>query len=335
MYLFKRSNGRYYIRYQQLNGKMTCISTCTKTKSDALRFVSNFRKELDFRESHKTIPIKLKDFFREFLKYSESVHRPKHTETLEASFNVIMRYFGDIALSELTITSLQKYAEDRLRSVSVHSVKRDKANLSSAFSYAISRKYLLDNIAKMIRHPKLPEKQPSFLGDYEFDLLLDKVKEADLKDLFIFAVNTGLRQMELLTLHWGQIDFKDKYVILDNSGYLTKSKKVRTIPLSLKAMQIVTNRELKKNGQLVFTLEGKPIKPDYISHKFKSYVLESRINSKLNFHSLRHTFASWLVQRGVSIYEVSKLLGHSSVNVTQIYSHLRTDDLKNAIDKLN
>ena len=334
MYLFKRSNGRYYIRYQQLNGKMTCISTGTKSKSDAWKFVTNFRKELDIRESQKTIPIKLKDFFREFLKYSESVHRPKHTETLEASFNVIMRYFGDIELSELKTANLQKYAEDRLRNVSVYSVKRDKANLSSALTYSIACNYLKNNIAKMIRLPKLPEKQPLFFSDIEYDELLSKVKESDLKDLFTFAVNTGLRQMELLTLHWRQINFKDKYVILDNSGYLTKSKRVRTIPLTQKAMQIITERELKKNGQQVFTLEGKSIKPDFISHKFKSYVREAKLNPKLKFHSLRHTFASWLVQRGASIYEVSKLLGHSSVSVTEIYSHLRTEDMRNAIDKL-
>lgn len=238
-------------------------------------------------------------------------------------------------LNELTVTNLQKYAEDRLRSVSVYSVKRDKANLSSAFSYAITRNYLKDNIAKMIRHPKLPEKQPTFFSSSEFDLLMSKVDLKDLKDLMLFATQTGLRQMELLTLQWNQINVKNRYVILDNSGYLTKSKKVRTIPLSLKALQVLTEREIMKTGELVFTMNGQPIKPDYLSHKFKSYVLEAKINPKLKFHSLRHTFASWLVQRGVSIYEVSKLLGHSSVNVTQIYSHLRTEDLRASINLLN
>ena len=335
MFLSKRSNGRYYIFYPQPNGKLTCISTKTKSKKEAISFLLDFKTELKRRNDSKTIPIKLKDFFFEFLKYSESVHSSKHTETLKATFNVIMRYFGDVYLNELTIANLQKYAEDRLRNVSVHSVKRDKANLSSAFSYAITRNYLTVNIAKMIRHPKLPEKQPTFFSDLEFDLLLNKVKENDLKDLIVFAVQTGLRQMELLTLQWNQINIKDRYVILDNSSYLTKSKRIRTIPLSLKALQIITERELKNKGTLVFTLEGKPIKPDYLSHKFKSYVLDAKINPNLNFHSLRHTFASWLVQRGVSIYEVSKLLGHSSVNVTQIYSHLRTEDLRASINLLN
>lgn len=335
MYLSKRSNGRYYIFYPQQNGKLTCISTRTKLKVEALKFLSNFQNELTKREKQKTIPISLSDFFREVLMYSESIHSPKHTETLKATFNVVQRYFGNIQLSELSYSLLQKYIEDRLKDVSVFSVKRDKANLSSAFSYAIPRNYLRENPAKGIKLPKLPEKQPLFFTSLQFDLLLNAIKEKDIKDLVLFGLNTGLRQMELITLEWSQIDFKEGLLILDNRGHITKSKKIRTIPLSLKALQILTEREITKKGEIVFTLNNKPINQDFISHKFKSYVLEAKINPELNFHSLRHTFASWLVQKGVSIYEVSKLLGHSSVNVTQIYSHLRTEDLRASINLLN
>lgn len=76
------------------------------------------------------------------------------------------------------------------------------------------------------------------------------------------------------------------------------------------------------------------IKQDWIVHNFKKYVLKANINPKLHFHSLRHTFASWLVQAGVSIYKVSKLLGHSDVKTTEIYSHLRIEDLRNSVEKL-
>jgi site-specific recombinase XerD len=75
---------------------------------------------------------------------------------------------------------------------------------------------------------------------------------------------------------------------------------------------------------------------DYdLSKLFKRYVLRADLNPKLKFHSLRHTFASWLVQKGVSIYEVSKLLGHSDIRVTQIYAHLTLDNLRSAVELLN
>ena len=76
-------------------------------------------------------------------------------------------------------------------------------------------------------------------------------------------------------------------------------------------------------------------KPDYVSRKFKKYVLKAELNPKYKFHSLRHTCASWLVQAGVSLYIVKELLGHSSISVTEIYSHLRTDDLRKSIELLN
>jgi len=161
------------------------------------------------------------------------------------------------------------------------------------------------------------------------------VEHQDLKDLFRFAVNTGLRQMELLNLEWRQINFKDKYLILDNSSHITKSKKIRTIPLNVVALQILTERERSKRGDLVFTLDDKRITQSFISHKFKKIVKKSGLNPKLNFHSLRHTFASWLVQKGVNIFEVSKLLGHSDIRVTEIYSHLRAEDLLNSVNRLN
>ena len=85
----------------------------------------------------------------------------------------------------------------------------------------------------------------------------------------------------------------------------------------------------------IFTQYGEAIDADKLSRFFKRYVLRAKVNPKLNFHSLRHTFASWLVQKGVSIYVVSRLLGHSDVKTTQIYAHLRQDDLKFATEILD
>lgn len=124
-------------------------------------------------------------------------------------------------------------------------------------------------------------------------------------------------------------------MILDNRNNLTKSKKIRTVPLSVKALQILNSREQFRKNEFIFTQEGEGITQKFISKKFKSYVIKSKINSGLHFHSLRHTFASWLVQRGVSIYEVSKLLGHSDIKVTEIYAHLKPENLRNAVELLN
>jgi site-specific recombinase XerD len=94
--------------------------------------------------------------------------------------------------------------------------------------------------------------------------------------------------------------------------------------------------ERKKNGEYVFRGENRfPGYPTWISRQFKFAVLENNFDKRLHFHSCRHSFASWLVKAGVSLYQVQKLLGHSSLRVTQMYAHLEPSNLHNAVNILD
>ena len=333
MFLTKRSNGNYYVFYER-NGKRTCISTKSKYKSEAIKFLSNFEKELKERQKTKVISISLKEFMFVFFRYSETVHSPNTTETYKVTFKMLLNYLGDIPLTNLTHQILDLYFQERIRSVSIYVAQRDLSNISSFFNYAIKNGYALENPIRHFKRFKLPEKQPIFYSESEFQLLLNSIEDDDLKDLAIFAIQTGLRQMELITLQWDQINLINKNLILDNRNSLTKSKKVRNVPLSSTAIKILEKRILLKSYGHVFTFRGKKINQNFISHRFKEYIRKLPINPKLNFHSFRHTFASWMVQRGVSIYVVSRLLGHSDIKTTQIYAHLRSDDLQSAVETL-
>ncbi len=335
MYLSKRSNGYYYVYYDKPDGKRTCISTRTKFKSEATKFLSDFQKELKQRSIEKNIPILLNEFKQLFLEYSASIHSINHTKSIRTTFNEFEKIVGNIPLSLLRNAKVQNYFEHRLKKVSAYAVRRDIANLSSAFNWAISKDYINENPVKGIRKPKLPERLPHFFTEEQFDKLISVVDDNDLRDLFNFALLTGLRQSDLISLQWSQINFKDNTVILDNRNSLTKSRKVHSIPLNISALQILTERELKKKDDyLVFTYKDQIIRQDFISKKFKKYVKKAKLDSKLTFHSLRHTFASYLIQRGASLYQVSKLMTHSDLRVTQIYSHLRSEDLRNTINLL-
>jgi integrase len=236
---------------------------------------------------------------------------------------------------ELTRDKIMDFVQYRLRKTSPYAAKRDIQYLSSAFNWGIQKNYLESNPCVGIKRPRLPEKQPLYFTNEEFDRLLNVIDNADLKDVILFAVNTGLRQMELLRLKWEQINFPEKLLYVNNQVYMSKTLRIRTIPLNYKALEILNKRFVNKQEEYIFTYQGKIIKQELMSHKFKNYVITSGVNSKLNFHSLRHTFASWLVQRGATIYDVSKLLGHSTIKSTEIYAHLRVDELRNAVEKLN
>ncbi|MCP5064070.1 MAG: site-specific integrase [Ignavibacteriae bacterium] len=333
MFLSKHKNGIYYVYFTNpFTDKRSSISTKKKLKKEALKFLTTFEKSVERKKELQTIPITLKQFHWNFLKYSESIHSKNTTNTFKTTFNSALKYFGDVQLSTLSHSKIQEFLSFKIRTVSKYQARKDLINLSSAFNKAVSDNHLNSNPCSGIKRIKIPEKQPRFFSELDLSKLLEIIENDDVKDLTIFAVNTGLRQMELLTLNWEQISFKDKLLTLDNRNHLTKSKKIRTIPLNIASMQILVGREQNKNNKNVFTYFGKTITQDQISKAFKKYVLKADINPQLNFHSLRHTFASWLVQRGVSIYQVSKLLGHADIKTTEIYSHLRAEDLRKAVD---
>lgn len=335
MFLSKFKNGYYYVYYTKKDGKRSRISTKSKTKSGAFKFLTNFNQELKKREAEKTIPILMKKFFFDFNVYSELLHSHKTVLSQKTTCNELLKFFGDIQIKELTKEKILDFILYRLRKVSAYSVKRDIQNLSNAFYWGIQKKYLENNQCDGIKKPKLPEKQPKYFSIEEYKILINSIENSDIKDIVQFAVNTGLREMELLRLRWEQINMEKKLLYINNLAYLSKNGKIRTMPLNDKAMAILIHRLSNAKSDYIFTYEGKMIQQSLISHKFKSYVRNSGVNPALNFHSLRHTFASWLVQKGVTIYDVSKLLGHSTINSTEIYAHLRVDELRSAVEKLN
>ena len=336
MFLSKLPNGVYHIYYFKENGKKSKISTHTKHKSEAYRFLANFEQEFKLRKQNKLSPIDLKKFSFEFLKYSETIHSLNHTKSIKTTFNEFMKFTGNISVSDINKKLIINFIELRLRNVSNYTVRRDIADLSSVFNWGVSKNYLLENTCKGIKKPKLTEKLPLFFTEPEFYSLLKSITDKDLKDLIHFAVLTGIRQNDLITLRWNQINFKNHTLTLDNRFSQTKSRKVHTLPLNLKALQILTDRQLKNKGNdFIFTYEQKLIKQCFISHKFKKLVKNAELNQQFTFHSLRHSFGSWLVQKGVPIYQVSKLMTHSDLRVTQIYTHLSEQNLKDAVELLN
>ena len=335
MFLSKRNNGFYYVYYHNKFNRKTCISTKYKTKSGALKFLTGFKEELKKRESEKTIPILMKKFFFDFNVYSELLHSHKTVLTQRTTYNELYKFFGDMQIKELTKDKILDFIQFRLRKVSAYAVKRDIQNLRSAFNWGIQKNYLENNQCFGIKKPKIPEKQPIYFSTDEYDKLINKIDSNDIKDIVLFAVNTGLRQMELLRLRWEQVNIDKKLLYINNLVYLSKTGKIRTIPLNDNAMKVLIRRFSNNKNDYIFNFEGKPMKQEFISHRFKSYVKNAGINPKLNFHSLRHTFASWLVQKGVTIYDVSKLLGHSTIKSTEIYAHLRVNELRSAVEKLN
>jgi len=176
-----------------------------------------------------------------------------------------------------------------------------------------------------------------------------------------------MRLNEIVNLRWKNVNLATRIITVGDEDFTTKGRNQRYIPISDEVFEILEAQRKKLQGKgggsegsqpiilsiqnplsvspfqkrgegalYVFAkLNGEPFTGDYFSKRFKRACKSAGIDKSIHFHSLRHSFASNLAQKGVSLYTIKELLGHSSITTTEIYSHLNMDALKEAIETLN
>ena len=233
------------------------------------------------------------------------------------------------------------YKSERLKKVKPITVNTRLIALKSAFNFALRWKYISENPFAHVRFCSIPQQTPIFFTREDFQKLINKIKEGWLKEIVVFATLTGMRLSEITNLRWRAVDLQRKLISVESSAtFKTKHGKKRNIPLNDAVVYLLRPKaqtdRVKSLDDYVFTLNDRKILDTWLSHKFKYYVYECRFQEdRLHFHSLRHTFASWLVQDGVSIYAVKELLGRADVKTTQIYSHLVGSELHGAVNRIS
>jgi integrase/recombinase XerD len=123
-----------------------------------------------------------------------------------------------------------------------------------------------------------------------------------------------------------------------DENFTTKSKKQRYVPVCeelVKLLKVKSETQVVNEGFVFCKPDGCAYTGDYASKCFKDACRSLGIDKAIHFHSLRHSFASNLVQKGVSLYVVKELLGHSSISTTEVYSHLNVESLREAVKKLD
>ncbi len=177
-----------------------------------------------------------------------------------------------------------------------------------------------------------------WLTEEEEQLLLEKAAGrvyGQLPDIILLDLHTGLSQEELLNLKLTQIDFSRRTLTSTRKKTMKKDKPTRTIPLNSVACSILMRRAKLNSGSkyVFYNSAGNRIDAGRLKREFIKAVKESGIDH-FRFHDLRHTFATRLVQKGVDLYKVAKLLGHSSVTVTERYAHHCPESLRTGVEIL-
>jgi site-specific recombinase XerD len=328
--LFKRSNGVYYIKYT-CDGKIRWRSTGQRLKSLAFQSLLNFKNILQQPRARITFL----QFERDFLGYASATYSHRTVALYRRILFQFRAITGDIQLSLITPQHVDMYKAKRLESVGPSSLNVELRTLRAAFYTAVRWRLLAENPLKRVPLLHTPEQQPAYLTKGEFQKLLSVIPESWFREFLVIAVSTGLRRAELINLTWENIDFERRLIhVQSGASFRTKGGKRRSIPMSESVFQLLCQKVHERVGEYVFTFSGKKVEENLVTHKFKDYARSARLSEKLHLHCTRHTFATWLVQEGVSIYEVQKLLGHSNISVTQVYSHLAASELHGAVNKI-
>jgi site-specific recombinase XerD len=211
--------------------------------------------------------------------------------------------------------------------------------IRQAFNHAARNElYTGENPVSKVSKPRYDNRRQRFLTYEEAGALLDNLsaRSQQLHDIALMSLHCGLRAGEIFELRWGNINFDQNLLTLMD----TKSGKSRAVYMTQNAKQVLERMLKGGSAECVFRdRNGNKIKD--ISNSFMAAVTELKLNEgvtdrrmKVVFHTLRHTYASWLVQEGVDLYAVKELLGHSTLVMTERYSHLRKENLISAVKKL-
>nr|WP_301399296.1 site-specific integrase [Thermodesulfobacterium sp.] len=253
----------------------------------------------------------------------------------EASSRVILQFFGkDFPVEESSNGKVEEYKLWRLsQGVSPVTINKELRFLSTMINRAVDFEWIPEH--KLYKKPILIKgvetKRLRYLTEEEEKRLMKAITDPLLRDIVVFALNTGMRKCEVLNLKWKNVDFQSRTVILE--PHETKNKRRHVVPLNRQAWEVIKRRLKEKviSCEYVFHRNGRKIYS--IRRAFESALKRAGIED-FHFHDLRHTFASRLVQKGVDLYVVKELLNHAEITTTQRYAHLRLDNLRKAVEKL-
>ncbi len=336
MFLTKDSKSPYYQLVYFINGKRTKISTRTKDKLAAERFLVNFNQGKPKIKVEEKSSITLNEFAAKYKEYVKRLYSQKYYEgAVVPSFKKLQCFLHDKDLNLISSREVDDFIST-IYSSAKFAASLYYRTLKAAFNKAVVWEYIQSNPFEKIKSPKVAKSYPLFLSEAELILIINSTDKQLFKDIFITAFYTGMRLNEILSMTWQWIDLQTDVITVRNSqNFQTKNKKERIIPLHTRVKEVFVKRYCPDLKELVFhRAPGVKLNPGFVSKSFKKAIRKTNLNPEYHFHTLRHSFASNLVQRGVSLYTLKVLLGHGSVKTTEIYSHLQADNLTQAVNLL-
>ena len=263
---------------------------------------------------------------KEFLElYSKQNKRSWQSD--EISLKHLIEFFKGKCLSEITSESIEKYRVQRKADgVSPSTINRELSCLKTFYSKAIEWEKVDRNPAQKVKKFREPHSRERILTADESRRLIAAASPA-LRPVLIVALNTGMRRGEILSLRWPDVDSVKGFILIGDS----KSGKSRTVPMNGPVFETLS--AMRKAEGFVFDNPETGTHVLDVKTAFLGACRRAGIKG-VRFHDLRHTAASRMVESGVDLVTVSKILGHASIQMTMRYAHPTEQNMRQAVGKL-
>ncbi|HLD69469.1 MAG TPA: site-specific tyrosine recombinase XerD [Candidatus Omnitrophota bacterium] len=286
----------------------------------------------------------MKEFIEDFINYL-SVERGLATNTLMAYRRDLAAYVGSLqknGLHQISDVSREKITdymfEQKKRGLSANSICRSLAAIKMFHRFLVRERLAKEDPTSLVETPKLWKRVPDVLSEGEVKSIIEAARGNNwqaVRDLAILELfyASGMRVSELVNLRVDNVNLDVGYV-----RCIGKGRKERIIPIGQRARAAVAKycqSARKKSGSktnyvtdLFLSRLGKKLSRQSIWKIIKRYAKKANIKKEIKPHTLRHSFATHLLEHGADLRSVQEMLGHSDISTTQIYTHVDKERLK-------
>ena len=243
-------------------------------------------------------------------------------------------------LHKLKIEFIYDFIKNQsINRISSATIKRRVSTIRNFYLF-LQKREVISFIVPEIKTPKIGIKLPNYLTIEEVDKLLsipdiNTFKGLRDKTMLEIMYSCGLRVSELISLKKKDINIKNSFIRI-----IGKGNKERIIPIGEIALEYLNkyfellsdNSKINNSKNVFINKNGLPLTRQYFFKIIKYYSIKANINKNISPHTLRHSFATHLLENGAPLIAVKNLLGHESINTTQIYTHVNERKLVSVID---
>ncbi|MGE5679884.1 MAG: tyrosine-type recombinase/integrase [Bacillota bacterium] len=227
---------------------------------------------------------------------------------------------------------------DKMMKAQPKTVNAFLATLKAFFRDEVIKGHIDRSPVLHLKNLKLMKKRPDYYSEQELSKLFSQQMHPNLRAAFMGLLHTGMRIGEMESLTWNDVDFKRKLIhIRSKEGFQTKTYySNRSIPMTETLYNLLTemNKERQNDTYPFVSIEGHQLRERKLLSQCKEIAEKAGIK-KAYLHKFRHTFATHLVQKGVRLEQIQKLLGHSSIQETLVYAHVKPEGLHPEVSVLD